>query len=417
MITSDRLRELVGEDRVHRSLYVDPEIFELEMHRVYGRSWVYLCHESEIDEPDSFVQVPVGRRPVLVCRRRDGNIVGLLNRCAHRGVPVCMEESGIRPRFTCSYHGWTYDNEGRLVNVPFMDTSEFENSEWGLIPLAAVDSHRGFVFGVVREPQQSLADHLGDAAALIDEWVDRSPTGEISVTHGARATEARANWKLYLDGAADGLHPFMTHRSYVAMAGRHRDDPYLGQFRKSPDLTGMYSVAYPGGHQFLDQRPGMPDRVWEVTRFLPGRESYLEALASSGRPEEEVAAQLERVTVAGMNVLIFPNLSLVGNSVGVIRPLAVDRTEVHWKATSLAGDDPAALPLRLRICEDFPNFGDTDDQENWERAQHGLTTVPEAEWLSTGRGEARAPGERNNVTSEWPMRGYQAHWLSLMTRD
>ena len=173
------------------------------------------------------------------------------------------------------------------------------------------------------------------------------------MTHGARAIEARANWKLYLDGAADGLHPFMTHRSYVAMAGRHRDDPYLGQFRKSPDLTGMYSVAYAGGHQFLDQRPGLPDRVWEVTRFLPGRESYLEALASSGRPEEEMVAQLERVAVAGMNVLIFPNLSLVGNSVAVIRPLAVgpDRSplEGDFASRRRPGRSAAAPPDLRRL--------------------------------------------------------------------
>ena len=69
----------------------------------------------------------------------------------------------------------------------------------------------------------------------------------------------------------------------------------------------------------------------------------------------------------------------------------MDRTDVYWHITSLADLDPVALALRMRIGEDFPNFGDTDDVEQWERAQRGLRDVPEAQWLRTGRGMGLDP--------------------------
>jgi hypothetical protein len=36
------MRSLVDRDRVHRSLYLDPDVFELEMAKIFGRSWVYV---------------------------------------------------------------------------------------------------------------------------------------------------------------------------------------------------------------------------------------------------------------------------------------------------------------------------------------------------------------------------------------
>ena len=32
----EAIRALVHRDRVHRSLYLDPEVFDLEMHKIFG---------------------------------------------------------------------------------------------------------------------------------------------------------------------------------------------------------------------------------------------------------------------------------------------------------------------------------------------------------------------------------------------
>ena len=56
MNTSTFFEHLVHEDRVHRSIYTDPFIFEREMTHVFGAVWVYLAHESQVPDNDDYFQ-------------------------------------------------------------------------------------------------------------------------------------------------------------------------------------------------------------------------------------------------------------------------------------------------------------------------------------------------------------------------
>src|SRR5688572_16758862 len=80
--------DLVLEDRVAGRMYTDPTIFELEMTKIFERTWVWVAHESELPKAGSFKTTTVGRQPVIVARDRKGNINTMLNRCRHRGASV-----------------------------------------------------------------------------------------------------------------------------------------------------------------------------------------------------------------------------------------------------------------------------------------------------------------------------------------
>ena len=123
---------LVRDDRIHRTLYTDPAVFADEMERIFGRTWVYLGHESEIPEPHDFKLTSLGTRPVILSRDSEGTARAFFNRCSHRGVTVCNEERGNASRFVCSYHGWTYSSSGELLNVPFPSGvgDSFDLGEW-----------------------------------------------------------------------------------------------------------------------------------------------------------------------------------------------------------------------------------------------------------------------------------------------
>src|SRR6204780_1527910 len=90
----EEIRRLVRGDSVHRTLYTDPSVFDKEMVRVFGGTWTYVAHESQIPKPDDFVTTQLGIRPVIVNRDSRGQIHVLLNRCTHRGSTVCRESSG-----------------------------------------------------------------------------------------------------------------------------------------------------------------------------------------------------------------------------------------------------------------------------------------------------------------------------------
>ena len=85
---------LVQPDRVHRAVYADPAIFELEMERIFGRAWLMVGHESQVKAPGDYFTTRMGRESVIVIRNSEKEIAILINRCAHRGSMVCAETSG-----------------------------------------------------------------------------------------------------------------------------------------------------------------------------------------------------------------------------------------------------------------------------------------------------------------------------------
>jgi len=85
---SEELARLVEAGRVHRRVYSDPEIFDVEMERIFGRAWLFVGHTSQVPTPGAFITTELGRQPVIMTRHSDGSVHVLLNRCTHRGPKV-----------------------------------------------------------------------------------------------------------------------------------------------------------------------------------------------------------------------------------------------------------------------------------------------------------------------------------------
>jgi benzoate/toluate 1,2-dioxygenase alpha subunit len=111
---SEDFSRYIAPGRVHRRLYSDPAIFDLEMQRIFGAAWVYVGHESQIKNPGDYFATQIGRKPVVMVRDHDGKVHVIHNQCAHRGAMVVATEHGNAPEFTCCYHGWTYHLDGTL---------------------------------------------------------------------------------------------------------------------------------------------------------------------------------------------------------------------------------------------------------------------------------------------------------------
>ena len=116
--TSAELREMVQPDRVHRAIYTDPAIFEIEMEKIFRRVWLYVGHESLVPNPGDYYCTHLARQPVVLSRHKDEGICVLFNRCGHRGAKVLNRERGNAKVFTCMYHGWSFRPNGALAGVP-----------------------------------------------------------------------------------------------------------------------------------------------------------------------------------------------------------------------------------------------------------------------------------------------------------
>jgi phenylpropionate dioxygenase-like ring-hydroxylating dioxygenase large terminal subunit len=353
---------------------------------------------------------------VIVSRLADGGIAAVLNRCTHRGTTLTVESSGCAKRFTCPYHGWTFEPDGRLVGVPYpQNYADLDRERLGLGRLTVAE-HRGFWFGTLATDPIHFDTWLGSARGPMDEIIDRHPGGAITVLPTPMTIEFAGNWKLSWDNAADGLHATFAHRSYNGLGRSTGIDTVL---QRDPASTPMYARVLEHGHVVVDQRPGIPAGPWSTMRAMPLAEGLESDLRDNAGADS--SSLLDLATGSMLNLSLFPSLLFVGNQLMVVESVAVDRTRLRLYLT-VPADAPAEVTmLRLRVDEDFASFGNSDDFAMFERIQDGLG-IPELPWIDMSRGLG-SPTDRVDpdtgevtgpITSEAAQRSYLAEWRRLM---
>ena len=143
---------LVTNKAVHRDVYVNEEIFKLEMENLFLNVWIFIGHASQIKNPGDFITSQIGNQPILVSRHRDQTIHVLYNRCPHKGVKIASEPCGNTGKFfRCPYHAWSFKTDGSLLAVPLKkgyDGTGFSKSisSKGLSKLEDVRIYKDFIF-------------------------------------------------------------------------------------------------------------------------------------------------------------------------------------------------------------------------------------------------------------------------------
>jgi phenylpropionate dioxygenase-like ring-hydroxylating dioxygenase large terminal subunit len=380
-----------------------------------------------VRHPGDYVTTELGRQPVVMTRHRDGGVHVLLNRCTHRGAKVVNERRGHATRLVCCYHGWTFDTDGRLVTVPVPEgcAADFDPAGFGLARAPRVGEYRGFVFASLAERGPSFEDHVGPMKGNIDDLVDRAPDGELALDAGMHRYVYNGNWKLQVENVLDSYHVPFGHASTVNRQGvqfARREGDRIGATvveteKKQTAATWKERKSYiaGNGHGWTSNTA-----LDEGKRSSPAFDEYKRVLA-----EKVGAARAQQILTPRLhNSLIYPNMSIMGLNihVRVIKPLAVDRTEVAIYPIRLVGA-PAAMNsgnIRLlNVTHSAASFVQTDDLEAFVRTQKGLRSRL-TDWvdISRGLGEEEADRELNATralaTHEMAVRAQYKAWLGYM---
>jgi phenylpropionate dioxygenase-like ring-hydroxylating dioxygenase large terminal subunit len=434
--STEHVARLVQPDRVHRSVYTDPALFEREMTHLFGRAWLLLGHESQVKTPGRFFTTRMGREPVIVVRTEDGAVRVLVNRCTHRGAAVCSETHGEAKPFVCPYHGWTYASDGSLRFVPTPEGYRDDpcgSAALGLRRVPRVASYRGFIFASLAAEGPSLTDFLGYSASSFDDFVDRAPGGELEVAGGVFKHAYAGNWKLVLENHLDGMHPAFVHQSSVHAAGAVADpagEEYATIALKQMRQNGAPKAVWERiGIWVTERGHGVMGDYHDDSRLVAGLDNPIFAEYRARLVAEHGEARAQRILgVTRFNTIVYPNASFMSQfrQLRLIHPIAVDRTVVYTYSFRM----PKAPPRMFADTVAFANVVNgtaswvlTDDLEVYERVQRSLADASAAEWVYLGRGfggdAAGEAGTRRGATgtSEVFIRGQMAAWRDYMTRE
>ena len=200
---------------------------------IWHGDWVFVATEDTLPAPGDQLPILIGDQPVLLLRNESGDLAALSNLCAHRGTLLVEERTNAR-RIQCPYHGWTYDDAGRLIGVPFAPREAVDRASHCL-PTYRVESWHGLVFASLNHQVEPLAERF----AAIEPHVVACGMDGLRHRFDLQTTEMwKCNWKVAITNAMESYHLFKVHPTTL--------EPYTPT-RGAYYITGSARATATGG--------------------------------------------------------------------------------------------------------------------------------------------------------------------------
>jgi phenylpropionate dioxygenase-like ring-hydroxylating dioxygenase large terminal subunit len=416
---SIKVADLVNEDAslISRRSWSSQAVYDLEKRAIFGKSWLFLGHESQIKKPGDFVQAYMCETPIILSRGEDGEVYANINSCSHRGLPVCRADHGNTKRVICPYHSWSYSVSGDLMTIPQEAelSSGPDKSTLGLKRVPRVESWRGMIFGSFDEAIIPLEAYLGDMRFYLDAFIDRFPGG-IEFMGAPHRWMINANWKLPVENQlGDVNHGAFLH---AAIIPREAQDTIA--------QLGYTAVTAPGhgaAFRIMPKDATVDDTAWgmEAMGSILGGNEVQEYLREIQAQAAERVGDL-RARMKGLTYGVYPNLSFLwsNTSFKVSHPRGPGKVE-YWSWAVVPANAPEHIKriLRTNYSSFFGPAGilEQEDAEVWTQQFQG-SNIDFADdrpyYYGLGLGEegphAELPGLVSVTANEFYARQFFMRW-------
>jgi hypothetical protein len=329
----------------------------------------------------------------------------------------------------CTYHGWTFATDGKLVGVPGYKEAYFEEldrSQWGLVEVAQIDSYKGLVFATWDRQAPSLGDYLGDIAWYLDMTIDCCEGGT-EVIGSVQKWVTNANWKFPTDNlGGDGYHFNITHGSIASLRKSQSFNRQAPIEQTRPQTPQKYrqthwqvspgnghGLVYFGGDNVLD--PDGKDNPRVDMKYYTQRLPEMRRRLGDVRADNAVAQQF---------LSIFPNFSIGGSTLRAWHPKGPGKTE-NWRY--LVADRKAPKEVKEAIRKHQTNeLGPSGNVEQDDEDNYIACTASGRMWkgrlypaniqLKLGREQSNElfPGKAVEGHGELNQRDFYYRWSEIM---
>ena len=269
------------------SFYTDSSIYELEMNRIFKRSWQYVGHRCLFENPGDYVTIRIADQNVFAMKGNDGEIRSFHNVCRHRAHELLPDGSGnIERTIVCPYHAWTYEKDGSLRGAPgSFRRPGFNPADYSLSPVRT-ELFLDCVFANLDPQVRSLSEIAGDLEADVRSTLPFYGDLCTATLEGQGETRINAGWKVVVDNYVECYHCDHAHPDFadIICMDAYRHDTFECWSRQLGKEVRIRNSAYP-----LDPDSDFMESafwyLWPNTTFnvLPGkREINISAIRPAG---------------------------------------------------------------------------------------------------------------------------------------
>jgi len=188
------------------SNYCDLDRWNLEIEKIFKRLPLVLGLSKELPNPGDFKALEAVGTPIVINRNSKGELNAFLNMCRHRGAAIMENGSGNSTLFRCPYHGWAYDENGKLIGIS--DNKNFGDLDKecnGLLRLNVLEKAGIIWVNLDEKTTLSIEDFLSGYDEMLAHF-------ELENWHIFDTRMVKGpNWKVAYDGYLDLYHLPVLH--------------------------------------------------------------------------------------------------------------------------------------------------------------------------------------------------------------